>query len=164
MKKLSAIDWLLLLMAVLGILLVIMSNRAKQNVERIITTTDTIVINDTITNLQYDTVYFNHYDTLKLPVVDTINDTVLKIDSILVQIPISTTVYDTTIKDTNYRTSLRAVVEGFAVNIDTLSIHTEITRQETILVPKQRRWGVGAGLMYGTGGFGLGVGIFYKLF
>lgn len=164
MKKISAIDWLLLLMAVLGILLVIMSNRAKQNVERIITTTDTIVINDTITNLQYDTVYFNHYDTLKLPVVDTINDTVLKIDSILVQIPISTTVYDTTIKDTNYRTSLRAVVEGFAVNIDTLSIHTEITRQETILVPKQRRWGVGAGLMYGTGGFGLGVGIFYKLF
>lgn len=129
-----------------------------------ITVTDTITLTDTITNWNYDTMYLSRLDTIKLPVVDTINDTILKIDSVLVQIPINTTVFDTTITDTNYTTSLRAVVEGFAVNIDTLSIHTEITRQEVILVPKQRCWGVGAGLMYGTGGFGLGVGIFYKLF
>ena len=128
------------------------------------TTTDTITITDTITNLQYDTLYFSHYDTLKLPVVDTINDTIVKIDSVLVQIPISTTVYDTTIKDTNYRTALRAVVSGFAVNIDTLSIHTEIMQQN----PKKQPWytnlcpAVGVG--FGTGGFGVFAGIGYKIF
>lgn len=130
----------------------------------VVTDTDTVVINDTITNLQYDTVYFNHYDTLKLPVVDTINDTILKIDSILVQIPISTTVYDTTIKKEDYQTHLKAVLNGFQTSVDSVYLSTEIIKQE----PKKQPWygniGVGIGLMYGTGGWGLGVGIMYQLF
>ena len=125
---------------------------------------DTIQINDTITNLQYDTVYFSHYDTLKLPVVDTINDTILKIDSVLVQIPISTTVYDTTIKKEDYQTSLRAVLSGFQTSVDSLYLSTEIMQQRVVKQPWYDRLGVGVGLMYGTGGWGLGVGIFYKLF
>jgi len=126
--------------------------------------TDTITVTDTIANWQYDTVYFNHYDTLKLPVVDTINDTVLKIDSILVQIPISTTVYDTTIKDINYTTSLRAVVSGFNVSMDSLYLSTEIFPQKVKKQPWYTNIGIGVGLMYGTGGTGVGVGIMYKVF
>ena len=127
------------------------------------TITDTITVTDTIANWQYDTVYFNHYDTLKLPVVDTINDTILKIDSVLVQIPISTTVYDTTITKTNYRTSLRAVLSGFQTSVDSLYISTEIMQQRVKKQPWYDRLGVGVGLMYGTGGWGLGVGLMYKL-
>ena len=127
-----------------------------------ITTTDTITVMDTITQWQPYDVHHYRTDTAYLPVIDTLLDTVT--DTVLVEVPISMYQYDTTITDTNYRTSLRAVVEGFSVSIDTLSIHTEIIKQEAILVPKQRCWGIGAGLMYGTGGFGFGVGILYKLF
>lgn len=157
-------EWILL--AIITALLVFTMYKSctiKDKIETI-TVTDTLTIQDTITNWSYDTLYFNRYDTVKFPVVDTINDTIIKVDSIYVQIPINTYTFDTTITDSNYRTSLRAVVEGFSVSIDTLSIHTEIIKQEAILVPKQRHWGIGAGLMYGTGGFGFGVGIFYKLF
>lgn len=123
---------------------------------------DTIQINDTITQWQPYDVHHYRTDTAYLPVIDTILDTVT--DSVFVEVPVSMYRYDTTIVDSNYETSLKAVVSGYSVSLDTLSIHTEITKQEAILVPKQRRWGVGAGLMYGTGGIGIGVGIFYKLF
>lgn len=139
-------------------------NKINKKVDSLTPITDTIVINDTITNLQYDTVYFNHYDTLKLPVVDTINDTVLKIDSILVQIPISTTVYDTTIVDSNYRTSLRAVVSGFDVSVNELIIETNVFQHQTI---SQKKWynhiAPAIGIGYGVKGFGLFVGIGYTL-
>ena len=128
------------------------------------TTTDTITLTDTITDWNYDTMYLSHFDTIKLPVIDTINDTILKIDSILVQIPISTTVYDTTIKDTNYRTALRAVVSGFNVTMDSLYLSTEIMQQN----PKKQPWYTNlcpaVGIGYGTGGAGVFIGIGYKIF
>lgn len=123
---------------------------------------DTIQINDTITQWQPYDVHHYRTDTAYLPVIDTILDTVT--DSVFVEVPISLYRYDTIIVDSNYETSLKAVVSGFGVTMDSLYLNTKIMRQEAILVSKQRRWGIGAGLMYGTGGFGLGVGIFYKLF
>jgi hypothetical protein len=142
---------------------VIMLQKKVDNLTQI---TDTITVTDTITNWQSDTVYFSHYDTIKLPVVDTINDTIIKIDSILVQIPISTTVYDTTITDSTYKTSLRAITSGFNVSMDSLYLSTEIIKQEPKITHKKwyNNFGVGVGLMYGTGGAGVGVGIMYKLF
>lgn len=159
----SAIDWLLLLMVIMGVLLAIMSHRAKNDVDNLITTTDTIVINDTIHNWQYDTMYLSRLDTIKLPVVDTINDTIIKIDSILVQIPINTYHYDTTITDTNYKTHLKAVVSGFRCSLDTLCMETEIMQQQPKKQPWYNRLGVGVGLMYGAGGAGVGIGLMYKL-
>lgn len=123
---------------------------------------DTIQINDTITQWQPYDVHHYRTDTAYLPVIDTILDTVT--DSVFVEVPVSMYRYDTTIVDSNYETSLKAVVSGFGVTMDSLYLNTKIMQQEAILVPKQRRWGVGAGLMYGTGGIGIGVGIFYKLF
>ena len=123
---------------------------------------DTIQINDTITQWQPYDVHHYRTDTAYLPVIDTILDTVT--DSVFVEVPISLYRYDTTIVDSNYETSLKAVVSGFGVTMDSLYLNTKIMQQEAILVPKQRRLGIGAGLMYGTGGIGIGVGIFYKLF
>lgn len=128
------------------------------------TTTDTITITDTITNLQYDTLYFSHYDTLKLPVVDTINDTILKIDSVLVQIPISTYTFDTTITDSLYKTSLRAVTSGFNVTMDSLYLNTEIFPQKVKKQPWYCNIVPAVGVGFGTGGFGVFAGVGYKIF
>lgn len=138
------------------------SYQVKQKVEYI--TTDTVKICDTITNMDYDTVYFSHFDTVQLPAI-VINDTLLKTDSVFVQIPIETIVYDTIIKDTAHITHLRAQISGFGTTLDTLTIDTEIMPQKAILPRKKwyDNFGIGAGIMYGTGGFGLGVGIMYKL-
>lgn len=158
------IDYLLFALAIMGILLVILSHKTKNDVDNMIATTDTIYITNSITDWQYDTVYFSHFDTVQLPVVCTVNDTIIKSDSIYVQIPINKTVYDTAIADTSHTTRIHAVIQGFAVSLDTLSVNTEIIQQQ----PKKQPWygnivpAVGVG--FGTGGqIGLFVGIGYKL-
>lgn len=162
----DAIDYLLFALSILGILLVILSHRAKNDVDNMITTTDTIFVKDTITNWQYDTMYLSRLDTIKLPVVDTINDTIIKLDSVLVQIPIYTTVYDTTIIDTNYKTDLRAVVSGFQCQMNSLYLSTEIIKQELKKAPKKwyQRFCPAIGVGLGTGGqIGIFGGIGYEL-
>lgn len=129
----SAIDWLLLWLVIMGVLLVILSHRAKRNVEYI-TTTDTVTLTDSITNWEYDTVYFSRLDTVKLPIVQT--DTVQIADSVYVTVPISVYRYDTIISDSAHTSRIQAVVSGFSVSLDTLSIRTEIMPQST----KKQPW------------------------
>lgn len=160
----DAIDYLLFALSILGILLVILSHKAKNDVDNLITTTDTIVINDTIHNWRYDTMYLSRLDTIKLPVVDTINDTIIKLDSILVQIPINTYHYDTTITDTSYKTHLKAVVSGFSVAVDSVYLSTEITPQRVKKQPWYTNLCPAVGIGFGTGGqIGLFAGVGYKL-
>lgn len=158
MKKLEYI-----LIAILALLCIYTAWRAYTLKEKVEYITDTITVTDTITNLDYDTIYLSRYDTAYMTIVDTVNDTVTKIDSILVQIPISTSVYDTTIKDTNYSTHLRAVLSGFNTSIDTLTIHTEIMPPAPPKKPWYDHLCPAIGLGFGTGGFGVFVGIGYKL-
>lgn len=121
-------------------------------------------ITDTITDLAYDTVYFSHFDTVHLPAV-VINDTLIQVDSVYVQIPISTYQYDTIISDTNYTTSLKATVSGFGVSFDSLYLNTKIMQQEPKNTPKwYENICPSAGVGFGTGGFGFFVGIGYKIF
>lgn len=144
-------EWVLL-----GIIIILFcytaykSYQVKQKVEYI--TTDTVKICDTITNMDYDTIYFSHFDTVQLPAI-VINDTLLKIDSVFVQIPIETTVYDTVIKDTAHITHLRAKISGFRTTLDTLTIDTKIMPQKALL--PQKKW-------YDNFGVGLGLGVTYK--
>ena len=135
----------------------------KEKVEYI---TDTIQVCDTVVNWQYDTVYFNRFDTLQLPVVrfDTINDTLLKTDSVFVQIPYYTYQYDTVIHKEDYETSLKAVLSGFNCQMDSLYLNTKIMPQKVKKEPWYNNIGVGIGLMYGTGGCGIGCGIMFKIF
>lgn len=158
-------EWVLL--AIITVLLVFTaykSYKIKGKIETI-TVTDTIALTDTITNWEPEYVYLSHFDTIKLPVIDTVNDTIIKIDSVLVQIPISIYQYDTVISDTNYRTSLKAVLSGFGVSVDTLCLSTEIIQQQT---KNSSKWYnnicPSAGVGFGTGGFGFFVGIGYKIF
>lgn len=158
-------EWILV--AILGILLCYTAYKSYQLKGKIetITVTDTLTIQDTITNWSYDTMYLSRLDTIKLPVVDTVNDTIIKIDSVLVQIPINTYVYDTTITDSLYTTSLKATVSGFGVSFDSLYLNTKIMRQEPKNTPKwYENICPSAGVGFGTGGFGFFVGIGYKIF
>lgn len=155
-------EWVLL--AIITVLLLFTAYKTytlKDKVEYI-TKTDTVTLTDTITNWQCDTMYFNRYDTINTTDIVIINDTVN--DTTYIQLPLYTYVFDTTITDTNYTSDFKAVVSGFNVSLDTLSIHTKILQEKVIPVPKQRRWGLGVGLMYGTGGFGIGAGVMYQLF
>ena len=157
----NAMDYLLFALSILGILLVILSHRAKNDVDNLISTTDTIQITDTITDWRYDTLFINRLDTVKLPIVYT--DTIIKLDSILVQIPINTYHYDTTITDTNYKTHLKAVVSGFSVAVDSVYLSTEITPQRVKKQPWYGNLCPAVGVGFGTGGFGVFAGIGYKL-
>lgn len=158
----DAMDYLLFALSILGILLVILSHRAKNDVDNLISTTDTITLTDTITNWQHDTLFISRLDTVKLPIVHT--DTIIKLDSILVQIPINTYHYDTTITDTSYKTHLKAVVSGFSVAVDSVYLSTEITPQRVKKQPWYTNLCPAVGIGFGTGGqIGLFAGIGYKL-
>ena len=161
MKK--AVEYILI--AILALLCIYTAYKAytlKGKVEYI-TVTDTITMTDTITDWQPYDVYHYRTDTAYLPVIDTILDTVT--DTVLVEIPIEIYRYDTIIKDTNYTTHLNAILTGYNVNFDSVILNTNIHYEQPI--PLKNKWynnfGVGVGLMYGTGGFGVGVGLMYKL-
>ena len=104
--------------------------------------TDTV----TIHNWVADTIYQTNTKYVKLPVVthDTITntDTITTTDSVLVEVPISTYQYDTVTLDS---THVRAVLSGFQVKVDSLSIETKIVRQE----PRKWHWGWGMAIGYG---------------
>ena len=159
MKK--AIEYILIaILALLCIYTAYKSYTLKGKVEYI-TVNDTIQLSDTITQWQPYDVYHYRTDTAYLPVIDTLLDTVT--DTVLVEIPIEIYRYDTTIQDTNYKTHLNAILSGFHTSIDTLTIHTEIMPQQ----PKKAPWYSNicpcVGVGFGTGGFGVFVGVGYKL-
>lgn len=138
---------------------VIMLQKKVDNLTQI---TDTITVTDTITNWQSDTVYFNHYDTINTTDVVIINDTVN--DTTYIQLPIYTYVYDTTITDSLYRTSLRAVTSGFNVTMDSLYLNTEIMPQRVKKQPWYTNICPAVGVGIGTDGkIGLFAGVGYKL-
>lgn len=116
---------------------------------------DTVYITDTIYNPAWDTVFIKDFDTVQLPVIvkdfDTI--TTVKIDSIYVQVPIYNYEFDTTIIGQDYETYLKAVLSGFNVSMEQLSIGTKIMHQEANLTPSH--W-------WNNIGFGVGIGLGYK--
>ena len=129
--------------------------------------TDTIT--DTIVNWKYDTIY--RYDTkvVKLPIHDTttVTDSLLLVDSVMVDVPIYKYHYDTTLSDTHGSTRLTATMSGYDVNIDTLEVTTTIT---PIIIKETLPWykrfrpsvGIGIGTNYkGEATAGLYVGVGY---
>ena len=128
-------------------------------VEHFVERVDTLVVRDTITREKPVFVYrwITRTETVLLPV----HDTTTVHDSVLVEVPIETKVYQ---EDSLYR----AVVSGFRVSLDTLKVWQttkEITKYVT--VPQRKRWGVGVQAGYGFGKDGLtpfvGVGVSYNL-
>lgn len=104
---------------------------------------------DTITNVLYDTVFLVEYKTVKLPVVDTtvyyITDTVKRVDSIEVEIPISKYSVDTTFTTDTTRLNIRIQNSGYDVKLDLLSYRLEYTPTKT----KKTHWFIGPSLGIG---------------
>lgn len=168
LRKLTEIIAILALLA-LCVFAAVQLNKIKQKTEYLIED-EAIIIKDTIWHLKADTIYFCRYDTVLLPLV--IKDTILKetVDSVFVQVPITTNVYDTTITDSCSTTSIKAFVRGFSVSLDTLSIETEIRQIQTLkALQSKEKWyekivpAIGVG--FGTNcQWGIFIGIGYKIF
>lgn len=135
----------------------------------------TVYVRDTLTEITYDTVYLDHYKTVKLPIHDTtlffLTDTLTVVDSVEVDVPIYHYVLDTSfVTDTTvFNLSIRN--SGFNVSLDTLSYSFQYT---PTLPKKTHRFGwfigpsLGLGYDFTTGkpvptiGVGIGIGISTK--
>lgn len=136
---------------------------------------NSVYIHDTITNIVYDTVFLDHYKTVKLPVHDTtlffLTDTLTIVDSVEVDVPIYHYVLDTSfVTDTTvFNLSIRN--SGYDVSLDTLTYSFQYT---PTLPKKTHRTGwfigpsIGLGYDFTTGkpvptiGVGLGFGMTTK--
>lgn len=134
-------------------------SRVPARVEDFIEKVDTLVVRDTI--MRDRPVFVDRYllrtDTVKLAV----HDTTLRVDSVLVDVPIERRIYE---EDSLYR----AVVSGYRPSLDSLLVYrttTEITK--FVPVPVKKRWGVGIQAGYGFSRQGIspyvGVGVSYNL-
>ena len=111
--------------------------------------TDTVT--DTITDWQYDTVFRVDTRVVKLPIHDTttVTDSLWMTDSVLVEVPISRYRYDTILTDTHSTTRLTASLSGYEVRVDTLAVNTTIQPiiiKEAISWQKRFRPSVGVGV------------------
>ena len=127
-----------------------------------------VILTDTIVNVVYDTLFIDHFETVKLPVVDTltiINDSI-QIDSVFVEVPISIYKFDTTFTTDSTQLNLSIRNSGYAVTLDSLSYRLEYT--PTLKKNYFRdHFKFGAGISTGFGVFSkkpdvfMGVGIYY---
>ena len=127
-----------------------------------------ITVTETLTQVMYDTVFVEHFETVKLPVVDTltiINDS-LRIDSVFVEVPISVYKFDSTFTTDTTFLNIRIQNSGYGVTLDSLSYKFEYTPTKT----KKIHWFIGPSLGIGydfTSGKlipTVGIGIIIKIF
>ena len=113
----------------------------------------TIVVSDTITKVVYDTLFIDHFEKVKLPVVDTvtiINDSI-RIDSVFVEVPISVYRFDTTFFTDTTVFNLSIQNSGFNVKLDSLfySFTYRPTHQKTNFFKEHFKFGLGVYAGYG---------------
>ena len=117
--------------------------------------TKTITVTDTLTQVMYDTVFVEHFETVKLPVVDTlilINDSI-RIDSVFVEIPISIYKFDTTFCNDTTRLDLFIQNKGYDVTLDSLYYRLEYTPTKTKTNYFKEHFKFGLGVSTGFGVF-----------
>ena len=128
-----------------------------------------VIITDTITNVVYDTVFIDHFETVKLPVTDTlilINDSI-RIDSVFVEVPISIYKFDTTFLTDTTSLNIRIQNSGYDVKLDSLSYNFKYTPRPPKTNFFKEHFKFGAGVSTGFGVFSkkpdifVGVGLYY---
>ena len=165
MKKETVKTFVIVVLVLLVVLLSVKSIKYYQKTQEK-PETKTITVTDTLTNVVYDTIFFNHFETVKLPVVDTIIRDSLRIDSIFVEIPISKYQFDTCFTTDTTQLNLSIRNSGYNVKLDSLSYLFEYTPTKT----KKTRWFIGPSLGIGydfTSGKivpTVGIGIIIKRF
>ena len=160
------------LITTLILLVVVLSIKTEKCYQEARKQPKTVYLTDTITNVLYDTVFLVEYKTVKLPIHDTINQTIirdsLRIDSIFVEIPISKFQLDTTFTTDTTFLNIRIQNSGYDVKLDSLSYNFKYTPRP----PKKsnffkEHFKFGAGISTGFGVFSkkpdvfLGVGVYY---
>ena len=84
-----------------------------------------VIIHDTLTEITYDTVYLDHYKTIKVQLHDTLNQLVyidsVVVDSVYVDIPISKYEFDTICKTDTTTFEIMMKLSGYDVSLDTLT-------------------------------------------
>jgi hypothetical protein len=146
MKMKKIIIFTTIIAVLIGVILLQHHKLNERNTEYVIDTL-TITLTDTI-NLEKPILVKKEvvrYDTL------TLTDTTTLTDTLTLPVPISEYVLDTLIITDSSETHLKAFLEGFSVSMDSLSITTIKTHQETCLTPKTRsfHWGYGIALGFG---------------
>lgn len=128
-----------------------------------------VIITDTLTQVMYDTIFINHFETVKLRTTDTlilINDSI-RIDSVFVEVPISIYKFDTTFTTDTTVFNLSIRNSGFNVTLDSLSYYFEYTPrpQKTNFFKEHFKFGVGVSTGYGVFSkkpdIFVGVGVYY---
>ena len=105
-----------------------------------------VIVTDTITNVLYDTVFIDHFETVKLPVVvDTIVIDSLRIDSVFVEVPISVYRFDTCFTTDSTNLNIRIRNSGFNVKLDSLFYEFKYTPTKT----KKIHWFIGPSIGLG---------------
>ena len=158
----------MLILTVIYLLLffLVKTNRQSQVIQE---KPETVYLTDTITKVVYDTLFIDHFETVKLPVTDTlilINDSI-RIDSVFVEVPISIYKFDTTFKSDTTQLNLSIRNSGYAVTLDTLSYNFKYTPRppKTNFFKEHFKFGLGAGAGYGCFSKQIdvfvGVGLYY---
>ena len=160
----------ILILAVIYLLLFFLVNTNRQSQVTTEKQLQPVVITDTLTNVVYDTVFFNHFETVKLQVVDTIVVDSLRIDSVFVEVPISIYKLDTIFSTDTTRLDLFIQNKGYNVKLDTLSYKFTYQPTPPVIKKKRHRFGIFVGPAVGLGydwttgktlpsvGVGIGVG------
>ena len=140
---------------VLFLLVVLLSIKSMKCYQKSQDKPETVYLTDTITNVLYDTLFIDHFETVKLPVVDTIVIDSLRIDSVFVEVPISVYKFDTTFTTDSTNLNIMIRNSGFEVKLDSLYYKLEYTLTP-IKLPKKNyfrdhfRFGVGLSSGYGV--------------
>ena len=159
----------MLILTVIYLLLffLVKTNRQSQVIQE--KQSQPVILTDTIVNVVYDTLFIDHFETVKLPVVDTvtiINDSI-RIDSVFVVFPISKYQLDTTFVTDSTQLNLSIRNSGYAVKLDSLSYNFKYTPRppKTNFFKEHFKFGLGAGAGYGCFSKQIdvfvGVGLYY---
>ena len=141
---------------VLVLLVVLLSVKSMKYYQKSQEKPEPIYLTDTITNVVYDTLFFDHFETVKLPVVDStvyyITDTVVRLDSIFVEVPISVYRFDSTFTTDTTSLNIRIQNSGYAVTLDSLSFNFKYTptHQKSNFFKEHFKFGVGIGTGFGV--------------
>ena len=159
----------MLILTVIYLLLffLVKTNRQSQVIQE---KPETVYLTDTITQVMYDTIFIDHFETVKLPVVDTvtiINDSI-RVDSVFVVFPISKYSVDTTFTTDTTSLNIRIQNSGYDVKLDSLSYNFKYTPRPPKTNFFKEHFKFGAGVSTGFGVFSkkpdifVGVGLYYK--
>ena len=152
MKKETVKTFVIVFLVLLVVLLSVTSMKCYQK-SQVKPETKTITVTETLTQVMYDTLFVDHFETIKLRTTDTlilINDSI-RIDSVFVEVPISVYRFDTcfTTDSTNLNIMIRN--SGFNVTLDSLfySFTYKPTHQKSNFFKDHFRFGAGISTGYG---------------